>query len=325
MHRAWLQRTLIIVLILGIGLSLCVAPCLAGTRYFSGGPDLLVSLDTTNNLVPGTTAELPLVIENRGIVTMEFYNEYTIQPTYIPTTALFATVRLIPGDAPVRVKTNPQVVGDIPSGMMVPATFTVEVPQDAASGNYTMKAVLTYQYVPEAEQERTTDIEYYFKNAETVLPVPVVIRPMVVLSVEEVESAGLHAGGEGYVTFTVKNTGQDTGNRTSVYLVPEGAAPLVPYSNGIYIGDLPPGGVAQLRYKVAISENADPSQPSPVSLYAVYRDYEGNTLTTPRVSTGVYFGEKITFVRTSQPANSSADETRRASSTMSLYCPASSS
>ncbi|MFA4859385.1 COG1361 S-layer family protein [Methanoregula sp.] len=297
-----LQRKLLLLCIFCIGIGLCITPCQAGVRYISGGPDLFVSLDSTNQLIPGTTAELPVVIENKGKNTMELYNAYTLQPDYLPSTAKFATIRLVPGDAPIKVKSNPQIVGDIASGSLVPAAFVVEIPQDAKAGKYTMEAIISYQYVPQVEQQTTADIEYYFKDAKTTRPVEVVVRPMVVLAVDSVRSNNLPAGGEGFITFTIRNTGQDTGNRTSVYLMPEGASPVIPYSNGIYVGNLPPGGTVQPRFKVAISDNADPSQNYPVSLYAVYRDYEGNTATSPPVSAGVKFGKKVTFKRTSSPS-----------------------
>ena len=261
-------------------------------QYFTGGPDLSVSLDTSNDLIPGTTVELPLVLENKGVYTMEFYTVNLMQPEYLPTTALFASVQLVPGDAPVRVKSNSQIVGDIPSGMIVPVGFVVEIPQNAKAGNYTMQAIVTYQYAPQVEQEQRGSLEYYFKDIETSLPVPVVIKPVVILSVENVSSPHLPAGGEGFVTFTIRNTGHDTGERTSLYLVPEGASPVVPFTNGVYIGNFPPNGTIHPQFKVAISRNADPVQPYPVSLYAVYRDFEGNTITSPSVSTGVTFGER---------------------------------
>ncbi len=297
-----LQRKIVILLILCTGLGLFVNPCLAGERYMSGGPELFVSLDSGDELVPGNTMELPLVVGNKGKDTMELYNYYTIQPEYLPTTAKFASVMLLPGNAPVKVRSNPQIIGDVPSGAVVPAEFVVEVPQDAKAGLYTMRARITYQYVPMAEQQSTNEIEYYFKDAEVSLPVPIVVRKMVILSVLDAESDHLPAGGDGYIIFTIRNTGQDTGNLTSVYLTPEGASPVVPYSNGIYVGELSPGGIAQPKFKVAVSANADPSQSYPVSMYAVYRDFEGNTVTSPPVRTGVTFGEKVTLERVSAPS-----------------------
>ena len=69
-----LQRKIVILLILCTGFGLCVSPCLAGERYMSGGPELFVSLDSSDELVPGNTIELPLVIGNKGKDTMELYN-----------------------------------------------------------------------------------------------------------------------------------------------------------------------------------------------------------------------------------------------------------
>ena len=87
-----LQRKLMLFIVLCMSMGLFVNPCMAGTKYFTGGPDLSVSLDTSNGLIPGTSVELPLVLENKGVYTMEFYTVNLMQPEYLPTTALFASV-----------------------------------------------------------------------------------------------------------------------------------------------------------------------------------------------------------------------------------------
>ena len=302
MKRSCPLRYLILVVVACAGLGLCISPCLAGYGYYSGGPDLSISLDSSNQFVPGTTVQVPLVVENRGTLSREFYSAYVMQTQYLPTTALFTTVQLLPGNTPVSVKSNSQIVGEVQSGSVVPTEFTVEIPQDAKAGNYTMQAVVTYQYVPWVQQEALYQIEYTFKDGTTTIPVPVQIRPVVVLSVENISGTRLSAGGEGYVLFTLRNTGQDTGRLTSVFLVPQGSSPVVPASNGVFIGTFPPGATAEPRFKVAISRDAGPAQPSPVSLYAVYQDFEGNTITSPSVSTSVTFGRKTEFECTSPPA-----------------------
>jgi len=274
---------------------------MAVASIFSGGPDLVVSLQSTNELVPGATTELPLVVENRGTITEEVYYPFTIPSKYSPTTAMGATVALLPGDAPVLVKTNPQKVGDIKAGAIIPASFTITVPQGIPAGNYTMLARVTYQYMPRAEQETTTDIEYYFKDDSVTLPVPVTVRPIAVPAVVSVESLGLHAGGEGYLAITMNNTGQDTGRDASVYLVPSGVSPLVPATNGIYIGDFAPGNTTTARFKITVAEDADPTQTYPIGVYLKYTDYEGNIVQSPLVNTGMDFKQKVKFQAGSDP------------------------
>jgi len=290
-----------ILLMLCILSALIAGPCMAGESYISGGPDLAVSLESVNELVPGTTTELPLLIENRGTVTMTTYTRYTIPTMYMPTTALGATVQLLPGNAPVIVKTNPQKVGDVAASEIVPVSYDIEVPQGVPAGNYTMLARITYQYVPQAVQITSTDITYYFKDDSVTIPVPVTVRPIVMPSVVEVESLGLHAGGEGYLAVTLNNTGQDTGRDTSVYLVPSGVSPLVPSTNGIYIGNFPPGNTTKARFKITVAQDADPTQTYPVALYLTYTDFEGNIVQSPLVNTGMNFKEKIRFQAQKDP------------------------
>ena len=290
------------ILIACIGIGLSITPCLAGDRYLSGGPDLFVSLGSTSELIPGATEELPVTIGNKGTITMETYNYLSMQPMYLPTTAKSTIIELLPGDAPVLVRSNPQIIGEVQAGQIVPVTFSVDVPQAAPAGNYTMLARISYSYVPRIEQQGTADMTYYFKENETVLPLPIEIRRMVILTVEMVQSNDLSAGGEGVIDFTIRNTGQDTGIGTSLFLVPEGASPFVPFSNSVYIGEFPPGSTAQPRFKVAVSGDADPGLSYPLSLYATYKDFEGAAATSPSVTAGVSFQDKVSFERVSSPS-----------------------
>jgi hypothetical protein len=295
----WMDRLGIMtgILIACIGIGLSITPCLAGDRYFSGGPDLFVSLGSTSELIPGATAELPVTIGNKGTITMEFYYYLSMQPRYPPTTAMSTIIELLPGDAPVLVRSNPQIIGDIQAGQIVPATFTVDVPENAPAGNYTMLARINYSYVPRVEQQGTMDMTYYFKEEKTVLPVPIKIRRMVILAVEKVESNDLYAGKEGVINFTIRNTGQDTGIGTSIFLVPTGSSPIVPFSNSVYIGEFPPGSIIQPSFKVAVSDEAAPGLSYPLSLYAAYKDFKGAAVTSPPVTAGVSFKDKISFER----------------------------
>ncbi len=285
------------ILIACIGIGLSITPCLAGDRYLSGGPDLFVSLGSTSELIPGATEELPVTVGNKGTITLETYNYLSMQPMYLPTTAKSTVIELLPGDAPVLVRSNPQIIGEVQAGQIVPVTFSVDVPQAAPAGNYTMLARISYSYVPRIEQQGTADMTYYFKENETVLPVPIEIRRMVILAIEKVQSNDLSAGGEGVIDFTIRNTGQDTGIGTSLFLVPEGASPFVPFSNSVYIGDFPPGSTIQPAFKVAVSGEAAPGISYPVSLYAAYKDFRGAAATSPPVTAGVSFQDKIVFER----------------------------
>ena len=290
-------RIMMGILIVCIGIGLSITPCLAGERYLSDGPDFFVSLGSTSELIPGATAELPVTIGNKGTVTLELYTFLSMQPMYLPTTAKSTIIELLPGDAPVLVRSNPQIMGEVQAGQIVPATFTVEIPQAAPAGNYTMLARINYSYVPRIEQQGSADMTYYFKEEETVLPVPIKIRQMVIIAVEKVESNNLSAGSEGVINFTIRNTGQDTGIGTSLFLVPAESSPIVPFSNSVYIGEFPPESIIQPSFKVAVSGEAAPRLSYPLSLYAAYKDFTGAAATSPSVTAGVSFQDKISFER----------------------------
>ena len=47
-------------------IGLCSTPAMAGTKYLSGEPDLSITIAGLNEFTPGTTIELPVLIENSG-------------------------------------------------------------------------------------------------------------------------------------------------------------------------------------------------------------------------------------------------------------------
>ncbi len=283
-------------------LLLCTSPASAGIQFSETGPDLAVAISGTNEFSPGETLRLAFAIENRGKITYALLRPDTMTPAYLPTTARTLYATLEAGDSPVRIKSDRQIVGELPSGMVKEAVFEIEVPDACRTGNYTLEMLLEYEYMYMAEQDNFDLMTYAFKDVKKTLPVRVEITPDVALEVEDVETESLFAGGIGYVNLSVKNTGLVDATETSLYIVPASIGPVTTVGDGVYIGAFPSGAVAYPRYKVSVSADADASQTYPVLLFARYRDESGVMQESDPVTVGIRFSPKVRFEAVGDPA-----------------------
>lgn len=274
----------------------------AGEKIYSGGPDISAVLSGTNEIPAGQQIPLSVLIENSGSIDMKFVDSGYITPDYLPTTARSVKARLEPGTSPVTIRSDPQIIGDLPSGSVVPVTFVITVPQDAHAGTYYLDCIVTYEYMAEAVQVGIDDIEYRFKDEEITIPVLVTLRKDVLLNVTNIKGENMYAGGNGYLTLEVTNSGTDTGRDTVLYLSASEASPVIPVDSQVYIGDFLPGDTAKTRFKVSVSSDADATREYPLALFASYKDYEGIATMSDSVTFGAGFAEKISFEVVSEPA-----------------------
>ena len=283
-------------------LVLAVSPGLAGEKFFTDGPVISVSVSGSNQFSPDEDAKLPLLVENRGLIDMKLIQLDYLTPDYLPNTARSVKVTLLPENAPVTVKSDTQVLGILPSGIVEKASFDIHVPDDAVSGTYQMTAHVEYEFMQSYDQSGMDSITYHFKTVTEDIPVTVVVTPSVILEITDVQSSDLNAGGEGYVTMAVKNTGTDDAAHFALYIEPGGYGPLTPVEGNVYVGDFAAGETITPRVKVSVSQDADETQQYPLTLFGVYKDYEGMDAMTSPVLIGVDFLGKITFASVSEPA-----------------------
>jgi len=295
------KRTGLLFFILILALT-AAAPVTAGDRYYSNGPDISAAIEGTNEFSPGTDTVIVVYVENRGLIDLKLVETTDITPDYLPTTAKALTAELESGDAPVNIKSDPQILGDIPEGYYKPAQFSINIPQNAKEGDYDLILKVDYEYMYSNSQTGTDAISYRFRKVSEEVPVRIKIKPSVRLEISDVDTSGLYAGGEGYISMNIKNTGSDTGKETAIYIQPAGKNPVVPIEDSIYIGEFKPGDEIDTRFKVSVSKDADPSQTYPIEIYAVYKDYEGLSAQTAVTSIGVGFSGKIAFESAGEPS-----------------------
>lgn len=277
----------------------CMAcPALAGTKYMTGSPDLSVSIIGSNEFAPGTTVPCNIQVQNAGLNEIKFVQSGIIDTDDNPSTAKMVTVSLLSGESPILVKSDSQMIGDIKGSQSLPVSFEIRVPVDAQAGAYSLPVVLNYTYLQNAEQQGTDSITYRYVEKKVTYDLPFTIQSAINLNVTDIQAENLNAGGSGYITLTLENTGTDTGSNAVANLTRSGNSPIIPVSSNVFIGTFAPGNQVSAKYKVSVSKDAEPQQ-YPIAVFVTYDNADGEIMTTPVQKIGVPVGSDIDFIITS--------------------------
>jgi len=292
-----IKRQFIILVVLCVFVT---SPGMAGTKYMAGNPALSAYIFGTNEFSPGTDATLNIVIENSGLNEFKFIQSGIVDRDDLPNTAKLLSISLVAGDAPVIIKSDPQMVGDLKGGTTVTSTFNTRINADAPAGTYNLPVNLRYTYLYEAEQFGVDTIKYYYKEKNVTLSVPVKIKSEITIDVLSAEPEHLNVGTEGYLNLKIKNNGSEDGKKTIVKITRNGASPVIPTDSSVYIGDFPAGSTVLCRYKVSVAPTAERST-YPVDVAVVYENNDGDTVSSRSDTIGVPVGGKIDFEIISPP------------------------
>ena len=278
-----------------------IAPAMAGTKYMAGSPELSAYISGTNEFSPGKEVQLTIVIENTGLNEFKFVNSGIVDRDDLPNTAKFLTVRLQPGNAPLVIKSDPQMLGDLKGATSTNAIFTTKINADAPAGNYNLPVDLSYTYLYYVDQFGVDTIQYSYKTVNQSILLPIKIKPVVSINVLSATPEHLNVGTEGYVNMKIKNTGSDTGTKSIVKIIRNGNSPIIPTDSSVYIGDFIPGSAVDCRYKVSVSGDAQ-KQTYPIDVVVVYQNNEGDFVTSRSDTVGVSVGGKADFAVVSPPS-----------------------
>lgn len=277
------------------------APASAGTKYMAGSPDLSAYISGTNEFSPGSSVTLPIIVENSGTNEYKFIQSSIVDRDDLPNTAKFLTVRLGAGDAPLIVKSDPQLVGDVRASTSASSAFSVKVLSDAPAGTYTLPVTLTYSYLYQAEQYATDSIRYYYKDVNETINIPITIKPRVKIAIVSAETDQVNAGTEGVVTLTVRNNGYEDGTKAVLKISRNENSPVTPTQSSVYIGDFAKGQTISAAFRVQTSAEAE-EQVYPLNVLATYEDSEGDVVTSDTETVGIPVGRKVEFTITSDAA-----------------------
>ena len=273
---------------------LTITPAFAGTKYMAGSPELNAHISGTNEFSPGDDINLQVVIDNTGLNQFKIVQSTLIDPTDLSNTAKQLTVTLGAADAPIVVKADPQIIGELPASSSATATFHIKVREDAPAGTYQVPVVLNYTYLYQQDQEGTDTIAYRYKNINESIDIPLKIKSEVQIAVPDVETENLNAGNEGYVVVKVQNTGYEAGQNAAVRIQQNDQSPITPSEGSVYIGDFPTGAVADCRFRVMVSSEAQ-QKTYPLDVYVNYKNSEGDVVNSRVETIGVPVGKKVDF------------------------------
>ncbi|NYT21690.1 MAG: S-layer protein [Methanomicrobiales archaeon] len=273
---------------------------MAGTRVLSGSPALSATVFGANEFSPGTETIIPVVIQNSGLIEFEFTYPTTLTPADLPNTAKLMTVTLTPGEAPVTILSDPQMVGDLMGGARTMVNFKARIGPDAPAGTYTLPLMVHYTYLAHADQYGQDSLQYYYKTKDVTLDLPIQIKPEITLGVVSVDTGNITVGTEGFVTVQLQNRGHEDGTDAVLTLTPAQNSPVIPTVGSVYIGDFPAGSTATIPFKVAVSASGE-AQTYPMDLAVQYKDETGNFVSSDAVVIGIPVSGKISFDVVSSP------------------------
>ena len=277
-----------------------IAPASAGEKYMAGAPELTASIAGTNEFRPGSDAVISIRLQNNGLNTFKFVQSGIIDREDLPNTAKLVTLALGPGDTPLIIKTDPQMIGDLKGGTSIPVNFIVKIPRNATAGTYDLPLNIQYTYLWEADQYGTDSIQYRYLEKNETLTIPVKIKPELRFSIISSGTEHLNAGTEGYLNLVIQNTGHEDGEKAILKIARNDNSPVIPTDSSTYIGDFPHGAEMTTQFKLSVNRDAE-NKTYPLDVYINYENAEGDVIDTDRTTIGIPVGEKVAFSILSSP------------------------
>jgi hypothetical protein len=291
-------RPLIALIVLTAALALLAVPAMAGEKQLFGSPELSAAISGTNEFTPGQDVTLAVKVQNTGVTEVTIVQSSIVSPKDLPNTAKLLKVALLPGDAPVTVKTDPQMVGDLAGGNSLTANFALKISKYAPGGVYALPLQLKYQYLNLADQVSFDTVRYWYYDENITIPLDIMIKPGVTLDPVVAKAEKLNVGTEGYVIVNITNAGSEHARNAVAKLTRNGLSPLIPTDASVFLGDFGPGDTRQIQFRASVSSTAA-AQEYPADVHVEYMDSEGDMANSDTITVGVPVGEKIDFAITS--------------------------
>jgi len=301
MISSQIRKPLFFVIIGLLIAAMIASPVLAGTKYLSGSPNLTASIAGSNEFTPGSTSTLKINIQNTGLNNLKMVQSGIVDRDDVPSTAKMVKVTLGSDSAPILIKSDPQMIGDIKASDNSQVSFEIRVKDDAKAGTYYLPLNIEYTYLANADQEGLDSVSYRYVKKNLTIDLPFVVKSAINLDVVSVTPENINAGGSGYVTLKLKNSGSDTGKKAIAKLTRSGSSPVVPVDSTVFLGSFEPGSEVDAKFKVSVSKDGEP-QTYPLSVIVSYENADGETLETPVEEFGIPVGAKISFNVTSGTA-----------------------
>ena len=290
-------RLIIVFLVMWLCFSM---PVMGVTTYLGGRPQMSALISGVNEFSPGQDATIKIIVQNSGVQNLQFVNGGSISRDDLLTTAKTVSVGLSAGNAPIIVKSDPQIVGDIKSNEIRTVAITTKILPNATEGEYQIPLTISYTYLAAADQPASDILQSNYQRTSETFPITIKIKPQVKVDVLEAVPENLNVGSEGYIDLKIRNAGSEDGKKATVKLIRNGASPIIPTASSVFIGDFPHNGTVTSRYKVTISGDAE-KQTYPVDVVVTYENRDGDLVTSDIETIGIPIGGKVSFGITSGP------------------------
>ncbi|MDD1720232.1 MAG: S-layer protein [Methanoregulaceae archaeon] len=284
---------LILVLVLA-------GPVSAGEKYMAGSPELSAAVSGTNEFSPGEDAVISVRLQNSGLNEYKFVQSGIISRDDLPNTAKLVILTLGAGESPLIIKTDPQMIGDIGGGSSTLVSFDVKIPRNATEGTYHLPLNIQYTYLWEADQYGQDTIQYFYREKNETLLLPIKIKPELQFTILSSQAEYINAGTEGYLALVVENIGQEDGRSAILKIARNDNSPIIPTDSSTYIGEFPTGTNVTGKFKISVNAGAE-SQTYPLDVYVNYENKEGDVVDTERTTIGIPVGQKVDFSIDSDP------------------------
>jgi hypothetical protein len=269
----------------------CAVSCV-NAAMIQGEPDLEAKVLGTNELVPGTDIYLTILVSNVAVRSDELKTDNNSAYDSLIAMGLKATPHA--GDAPLTVKSDAVMIGDLAPGKQREVGVYVTIAQSAAPGVYYLPLTLSYNYVGSTVEYESESVRTFYVSKEIDIVAQITIVDNVQVSLHSISVDSLNVGHEGIVTLEIENTGHGTGYNTVAHYYNAVGSPLVPVDGTAFIGTFAPGQKENLAFKLRASTEAE-ANAYPGGLVIEYIDESGITHKTDPRMFGVQVGEKLTF------------------------------
>ena len=129
-----------------------VSPALADVKYTGGSPNLSAYVSGLNEFTAGSDITIPVVIsELRSQSVPRKYRQYHC-PRRSPQHRKVRHGKMSAADAPVVIKSDPQMIGDIPGQTTETVVFSATVNADAPAGTYLLPIDISYSTLSSVDE-----------------------------------------------------------------------------------------------------------------------------------------------------------------------------
>jgi hypothetical protein len=284
-----ISGSLFICILLAALLALCMQP--AGAKdyiplpyeytenYYNtyGEPALYSSVVGDTELSRGETAQINIVLANRGIFkgvkadkdvgTSEILHQLSLTELEYETrrtTAQGVKATLISetGFIEIDPATSSQTLEEVVPGQLPdPLTFTLTVSDNAPAGTYMLELPVEYEYQSDvrmttdevAQLGLSTDHANYYKNANTTMQIPVIVEPEARFEVSDV-SGDLEVGQGNVINVTYTNIGELPAKDAVARVIV--MKPLSSENTVKSLGTLQPGERRTVSFEISSSDSA---------------------------------------------------------------------